>query len=162
MAAVTGDVTADDRKIAAGADVGGGTRIATGTGSFATIELVDGSRLVLPDSRIKLDELSRHRYAETTETRLSRTRPPGIGGGQVTPRARPHFSVIMPTATVGVRGTRFRVAAEAPGSASRAEVTDGTVAVGDGGKGHRRAGRLWAPRRGRRQGIAAHRAAAGA
>lgn len=136
VAAVTGDVTADDRKIAAGADVGGGTRIATGTGSFATIELVDGSRLVLqPDSRIKLDELSRHRYAETTETRLRLERGRLESVVVKTPRARPHFSVIMPTATVGVRGTRFRVAAEAPGSASRAEVTDGTVAVGDGGKG---------------------------
>ncbi|MBK6678178.1 MAG: FecR domain-containing protein [Rhodocyclaceae bacterium] len=71
--------------------VGGGTRIASGTGSFATIELVDGSRLVLqPDSRIKLDELSRHRYAETTETRLRLERGRLESVVVKTPRA-PHF-----------------------------------------------------------------------
>lgn len=136
VTAVTGHVTVNDAKIATGAEVAAGMRIDTGAASFATIELVDGSRLVVqPESRVKLEELTRHRYTESTETRLR------LENGRMesvvvkTSRAHPRFSVIMPTATVGVRGTRFRVAAEVPGAASRAEITEGTVAVGDGGKG---------------------------
>lgn len=135
VTAVAGDVTANDKKIAAGADIGGGTQIVTGAASFATIELVDGSRLVLqPESRVKVEELSRHRYSETTETRLRLERGRMESVVVKTSRARPGYSVVTPTATIGVRGTRFRVGADDQGGASQAEVTDGAVAVGNGGK----------------------------
>lgn len=135
VTAVSGNVTANDEKIVAGADIAGGTRVVTGAASFATIELIDGSRLVLqPDSRVRVDELARHRYAETTETRLRLERGRMESVVVKTSRARPRFSVVTPTATIGVRGTRFRVGADDQGAASQTEVTDGAVAVGDGGK----------------------------
>ncbi len=135
VTAVSGNVTANDEKIAAGADVAGGASVATGAASFATIELVDGSRLLLqPNSRIKVEDLARHRYTETTETRLRLERGRMESVVVKTPRARPHFSVVTPTATIGVRGTRFRVGADEQGATTQTEVTDGTVAVGDGGK----------------------------
>lgn len=135
VTAVTGNVTANDARIASGADVAGGTRIVTGAASFATIELIDGSRLVLqPDSQVKVEELTRHRYAETTETRLRLERGRMESVIVKTSRARPSYSVVTPTATIGVRGTSFRVATDDQGAASQAEVTDGTIAVGGDGK----------------------------
>lgn len=135
VTAVTGNVTANDARIAAGTDVAGGMRIVTGTASFATVELIDGSRLVLqPGSQVWVDELARHRYAESTESRLRLERGRMESVVVKTPRGRPRFSVVTPTATVGVRGTRFRVAIDDRSISSQAEVTDGDIVVGNGGK----------------------------
>lgn len=138
VAAVQGDVRAGGMPVAVGRTIDRGTRLSTGVQSFATVELADGSRLVLqPSSRLMVEELARYRNAGTTETRLR------LDSGRVesivakTAAPRPQFTVTTPTAMIGVRGTRFRVGADDAGTASRTEVTEGTVGVlDDQGKGH--------------------------
>jgi hypothetical protein len=135
VTATSGDVHADGKPLAVGNTLERGAEVATGTQSFATIELIDGSRLVLqPDSRIKIEESSRYRHTDLPDTRLR------LDAGRIesivtkTSAPRPQYRIDTPTATIGVRGTRFRVGADDTSGASRTEVTDGTVGV-QGGKG---------------------------
>lgn len=130
VTAVSGDVRGDGGALKVGDTVAPHAQLVTGAQSFATIELIDGSRLVLqPDSRIKVEELSRYRGTGLPETRLR------LDAGRVesvvtkTAAPRPKYMINTPTATIGVRGTRFRVGADEASGASRTEVTDGAVGV---------------------------------
>lgn len=140
VAALTGKVSADGTPLAVGDSIARGAQLATGERSFATIELVDGSRLVLqPGSRVKVEELARYRNTETLQTRLR------LDGGRIesavakTSAPRPRYTIVTPTATIGVRGTSFRVGAEEAGPGqTEVEVTEGTVGAQGGqasGKG---------------------------
>ncbi|HZV55090.1 MAG TPA: FecR domain-containing protein [Rhodocyclaceae bacterium] len=136
ITAIKGDVRAGGTPVAVGNTIGSGSQLSTGEQSFATIELVDGSRLVLqPSSRLKVEELARYRNTDALETRLR------LDSGRIesivtkTAAPRPKFTVTTPTATIGVRGTEFRVGADDTSASSRTEVTEGTVGVtGDKGK----------------------------
>lgn len=137
VTSVRGDVSAGGKPLAVGHTVERGSQLTTGAQSFATVELIDGSRLVLqPSSRMKIEEMSRRRNSDLPETRLR------LDSGRIesvvtkTSAPRPQYTVVTPTATIGVRGTQFRVGADEGGAASRTEVTDGAVGVLDGqGKG---------------------------
>jgi hypothetical protein len=132
VSAVSGDVKSGDQALTVGASVQRGTRLSTGEQSFATVELVDGSRLVLqPSSRLKVEELSRYRKTTLPDTRLRLE--VGRIESVVTKMAapRPQYTVVTPTATIGVRGTQFRVGTDDAGTTSLTEVTDGTVVVSD-------------------------------
>jgi hypothetical protein len=131
VTAVKGDVRAGGTQLAVGDSIGRGSQVTTGEQSFATITLVDGSRLALqPGSRLSVDEMSRRRNASVQQTHLR------LDSGRVesvvarSAAARPQYTVTTPTATIGVRGTSFRVGVDETQTASRTEVTDGTVAVG--------------------------------
>jgi hypothetical protein len=137
VTATSGDVRADGKQLAVGNTLERGAEVATGAQGFATIELIDGSRLVLqPDSRMKIEESSRYRNTNFPDTRLR------LDAGRIesivtkTSAPRPQYRIDTPTSTIGVRGTRFRVGADDTSGASRTEVTDGTVGVrGAGVKG---------------------------
>ncbi len=133
VTSVRGDVSAGGKPLTVGGTVERGSQLTTGTQSFATVELVDGSRLVLqPSSRLKVEEMSRYRNSTLPETRLR------LEAGRIESvvtrmsAPRPQYVVVTPTATIGVRGTQFRVGADDTGAASRTEVTDGAVGVLDG------------------------------
>jgi hypothetical protein len=130
VTAVSGDVRADGAPLKAGSKVQTGAQVVTGDQSFATIELIDGSRLVLqPGCRMTVEELSRFRNTNLPETRLR------LNAGRVesivtkTSAPRPRYTIITPAATMGVRGTQFRVGADETSGAAQAEVTDGVVGV---------------------------------
>jgi hypothetical protein len=128
VTSVSGKVRANGQTLAAGDTVTGQTTIVTDEQSFVTINLIDGSRLVLqPESQLYIKELARYRGTEIpdTELRLERGRIESMITKGFTPR--PKYRIEMPTATIGVRGTRFRV--EADNVASRAEVTEGVIDV---------------------------------
>jgi hypothetical protein len=128
---VSGEVSADGAVLKPADTIAANARIVTGTQGFVTIELIDGSRLVLqPESSLKVEMLSRYRNTDQPETRLHLDA--GRIESAVTKSAapRPKYIINTPTAAIGVRGTSFRVGSEGASGASRAEVTEGTVAVG--------------------------------
>ncbi len=133
VTAIRGDVSAGGKPLTVGGTVERGSQLTTGPQSFATVELVDGSRLVLqPSSRLKVEEMSRYRNSTLPETRLrlDTGRIESVVTRMSAPR--PQYIVVTPTATIGVRGTQFRVGADDTGATSRTEVTDGAVGVLDG------------------------------
>lgn len=128
IAASKGDVRRDGQPVAAGDVVRQGDPLSTGEQSFATVELVDGSRLVLqPSTRLRVERMVRVRGTTQTETRLHLDQGRVESSVSKSPSGQPHFRIDTPGATVGVRGTEFRVA-EGDGP-TRAEVSEGTVAV---------------------------------
>lgn len=137
VVSATGDVQIAGSRAQSGQNVAETSRIATGPNSSAVVELADGSRVqLLPGSVAELSRQREYRMrdgssggsstwfsgtvrliqgsVETLASKLSR-------------RATP-LQVETPTALVGVRGTRFRVAYdEAAGRNSRSEVLEGLV-----------------------------------
>lgn len=135
VTAVNGEVSADGVPLKAGDTIGKDARVTTGGQGFVTIELIDGSRLVLqPGSRMKIEELARYRNTQLPETKLR------LDAGRIesavtrSAAPRPKYRIETPTAAIGVRGTRFRVGADEASGTSRTEVTDGAVGVSGGAK----------------------------
>ncbi|HEX4857783.1 MAG TPA: FecR domain-containing protein [Usitatibacteraceae bacterium] len=126
---VHGPVESGVAALKADSFVAEGTSLKTGADGFATLELADGSTIVVQSN-------SRARLARSQ-------RIPGVAGSQLTGvalesgrleagvarqrGAANRFEVTTPTSNMGVRGTRFRVAAERGGS--RGEVLEGVVGV---------------------------------
>lgn len=135
VTAASGDVHANGKALKAGDNIAGKARIVTGEQGFVTLELIDGSSLVLqPDSRMKVEELARRRHTTLPETQLRLES--GRLESTITKSAvpRPKYIIHTPTAAIGVRGTSFRVGTDAASGASRTEVTDGAVDVRGGAK----------------------------
>lgn len=137
--AVRGEVRVGGTPLAVGDTVTRGSELTTGDQSFVTVTLADGSRLVLqPGSRLKVEEMARQGRAQVPQTQLR------LDAGRVesvvtkSAATQPRYTVTTPTATIGVRGTSFRVAVDEAGAGTRAEVTEGTVGVGSAGGGRHR------------------------
>jgi hypothetical protein len=116
--------------ISAGLDIAVGDSLSCPTGSYATLEFADGLRLrVQAESRIQLDAAWVYGDAAFFESEIALQR--GRAESEV-PATRPGTSrlrVRTPAATTSVRGTRFRVSADAVDSSSRSEVLRGQVGV---------------------------------
>lgn len=145
---VSGDVRLGDRPAADGAIVHEGQSLETGTGGSAVIEMGDGSRVRLPPSSLAQVEASRQLGARAAASATGTAAavgptPPAPDGwfvgtlrvlrGSVEVlatkvlRARP-LEVVTPTAVVGVRGTKYRVALDPEANnRSRGEVIEGLV-----------------------------------
>lgn len=128
---VRGQVRADGAPLRAGATLAESARIETGADGTATLELPDGSRVVLPPSTTaqvrRLRKFSRSGLTDTVigvehGAAESRVAPNGGGVGR--------YEMRTPLMVTGVRGTRYRVTADAEGS--RSEVLEGKVSVGAG------------------------------
>lgn len=122
--------------VAAGMELGLGAVLRTPADANLTLEFADGSRLqLLGDSELHLDRLSLYGKGGMVDTRLRLQR--GRIQNQVN-RSRDggaSFIVDTPSATSSVRGTRFRVGAEADRSLT--EVLEGTVDVRGRGRNAR-------------------------
>ena len=126
---VEGDARSGGAVLAPGAALGPGADVATGRDGYVTIELADGSRLVLQaQSRLRIREavrypaLDAHRSAIEVESgRVESVTVPQKGGGR--------FEIRTPLATTAVRGTDFRVASDDAARRTRSEVLTGSVAV---------------------------------
>ena len=110
-----------------------GMVIETGRGSFATLQLSNGSRLTLPSqTRLRVMTLRRFRLNDMVDVNFllekgrieTRAAPLGESGGR--------YRIRTPIAVSAVRGTTFRAAYEGAGAPSLTEVIEGTVAVSAG------------------------------
>ena len=138
VVAVIGAATAKRQGEAADVDVtpgmslAYGTELATGHDASLSLELADGSRVLLQaDSELVLDRLSEYGRTGMVDTRLRLKR--GRVNSDVTPLngSAARFTVSTPNTISSVRGTHFRVAADADSGDARTEVVGGRVDVGN-------------------------------
>lgn len=116
--------------VAPGALLGEGSSVLTQPDGFVTLQLADGSVARLQsESELRLESLRSYPGTEAhrSSLRLLRGRVESLverlrGGGR--------NEVTTPVGSAVVRGTRFRVAADAQSREQRSEVIDGTVEVG--------------------------------
>ncbi len=111
-----------------GQQLGAGTTIDVATDSFVTLQLDDGSILVVePNTRAHLNELRQlSTGAQRSSVYIDRGRIDVKTAPQTEPGAR--FEISTPSATTAVRGTRFRVGENESGT-TVTEVTEGRVRV---------------------------------
>ena len=104
-----------------------GAQVKTLEGSSATVQFADGATLVLePQSHVVMDLLTRHEQTGMVNTRLNLLS--GAAKSRVPKRKpRSQFSVSTPSAIAAVRGTDFRVSADA--GQMRSEVFEGNIEV---------------------------------
>ena len=123
-----GDAQIDGRPATNGAVVGPDRPIRTGNSGGVLVELSDGSRLwVRNNSEVRLTPMRRAPDLDYSETGVN------VSGGRIEVlvnklRGNSRFEIRSPTATLGVRGTDFRVGASA--ESSHTEVLEGLVAAG--------------------------------
>jgi hypothetical protein len=118
--------------IGAGDNIQMGDSVQTGAESSVTIQMTDGSQLlVLPGSELNFQTLLLVGKGKTPHTQVML-----LKGGvetQVQPRIEPlrRYEIKTPTATLGARGTayRVRVLSDAAPSSTAVEVTEGQVAA---------------------------------
>ena len=128
VVAMQGDVSMDGRALKLDSKVPAGTLLRTGAGAFVTLQMPDESRLtVQPQSAARLERLQSviGFGGQQTEVFLEHGRVETTVTSQRGPAAR--YRVRTPTATVGVRGTEFRVGSDIVAQSSQAEVTGGEV-----------------------------------
>jgi hypothetical protein len=107
-----------------------GGQIQTGADGYVTVKLADGSLLRIQSSTTVALQQSRHYEApgffsnllQVIQGRIEAAVAHLTGG-------EPRFQVRTPQATVGVRGTDFRVAADPSAQTSQSEVLTGRVAL---------------------------------
>ena len=115
-----------------GMSVSYGTSLVTRQGASLTLELADGSRVLMQgDSELVLDRLSAYGRTGMVDTRMRLRR--GRVSTDVTPLtgSAARFSISTPNTISSVRGTHFRVVADADQNAARTEVVSGRVDVGN-------------------------------
>ncbi|WP_266183287.1 FecR family protein [Dyella humicola] len=135
--AVIGDAEAKSQAslpavpVTVGMSVGYGTELVTHPDSSLTLELADGSRVLMQsDSELVLDRLSEYDRTGMVDTRMRLKR--GRVSTDVTPLtgSAARFTISTPNTISSVRGTHFRVVADAERSTARTEVVSGRVEVG--------------------------------
>lgn len=116
-------------ELAANTKLQAGQGIRTGKNSSITIELADGSRiLILPDSEIMIESTTQN--SDTGVATLSVQ----VLKGQIENKVAPQkpggrYRITTPAAVAAVRGTEFRVNADDGGDVMRSEVLQGKVEV---------------------------------
>ncbi len=116
--------------VAQGMSVGFGTELVTHHDASLTLELADCSRvLMLSDSALVLDRLSEYGRTGMVDTRMRLKR--GRVNTDVTPLtgSAARFTISTPNTISSVRGTHFRVVADADRGTARTEVVSGRVDV---------------------------------
>ena len=138
VVAVTGQVQVSlpdvaERALLAGEQLASGAVLSTAANSSATLRFADGSVMVLqPAARLSLDTVSVYAGGGMVDTRLR------LQQGRVEIGANPdrtpgsRLQVITPSAVAAVRGTRFRVAADA--AVTREETLEGEVGFAASGQ----------------------------
>ncbi|MDR2017006.1 MAG: FecR domain-containing protein [Burkholderiales bacterium] len=133
---VNGQAQSEGVDLQEGQQLSAGSVIDVAADSFVTLQLDDGSILVVePNTRARLDEL---RQMSTGSPRSSIHIDRGRINVKAAPQTEPgaRFEISTPSATTAVRGTRFRVSEKEDG-ATVVEVNEGLVhvAAAETGKG---------------------------
>ncbi len=122
-----------ERALETGDRLPAGTELSTATNSSVTLRFADGSVLVLqPNAHLTLDTVSVYAEGGMADTRLR------LQQGRVEVSANPRripgsrLQVITPSAVAAVRGTHFRVAADA--AVTREETLEGGVGLAAAGQ----------------------------
>ncbi len=128
VASVKGAVTLGGAPASVGARAGAAAEIITGADGQVTLRLADGSEIRLQNNTsVRFTELKRnpHSGARSVSLRLAQ----GRLETDVTPAKGnlSRFNISTPAAVLGVRGTRFRAAADA--TTASTEVLEGRVAA---------------------------------
>lgn len=128
VAAVRGNVRSGGAAVVPGQALPEGSDVVTGADGHVTVQLVDGTLLRLrAGTRVRIDESRRVTGADSARSGVK------LEQGRVEIEARPArggqpgFRIGTPQGVLGVRGTEFRVDADA--SRTRNEVLEGLVAV---------------------------------
>jgi len=138
VVAVIGDAQAklpeDGKNVAVvqGASFGYGAELTTGADASLTLELADGSRVLMQsNSELALDRLSEYGRTGMVDTRMRLKR--GRVSSDVIPLSgsAARFTVSTPNTISSVRGTHFRVVADDTQDVARTEVVSGHVDVGN-------------------------------
>lgn len=97
-----------------------GTRLRTGDHASLTLQFEDGSQVqVTPGTQLRLQQMQRFPGTGATQTQLQLDT--GAVESRVAPqRAQRSYQIRTPVVTLGVRGTHFRAAVDAPLSAAPA------------------------------------------
>jgi hypothetical protein len=130
---VRGDVRAGGAALASGAKLAEGAEVRTGADSSAVLRLADGTLLRLAEgSALRID--AARRLTDVERTRSGVSLPSGRVEVQSPKSAdgKPSFEVRTPQGVLGVRGTEFRVAADASSAITRSEVLEGAVEAAAG------------------------------
>ncbi|HQS99603.1 MAG: hypothetical protein B7Y26_05035 [Hydrogenophilales bacterium 16-64-46] len=124
---------AAERVLNTGELLAAGTQLEAAANSSATLSFADGSVLVVqPGTRLTLDTVSVYAGGGMADTRL-RLQQGRVDVGANPARTRgSRLQVITPSAVAAVRGTRFRVGADA--TATRQETLEGEVALDAAGQ----------------------------
>ena len=132
--AFSGEVTllrADGESVKAqvGTRLFSGDRIQTAQGQSLRLQFADKSELqILPDTEVVLDRLSYHEDNGMVDTRARLNRGHvNTWVQKLKPNSR--YQIQTPSSITAVRGTQYRLTADASGQISRTEVTEGIVAV---------------------------------
>jgi hypothetical protein len=135
---VRGDVRAAGNPLAGGARLAEGDVVRTGADSSVVLRLADGSVLRLAegsalrvDAARRLTDVDRTRSAVSLESGRAEVRTPRSADG------KPTFEVRTPQGVLGVRGTEFRVNADAAAGLTRGEVLEGAVQASAGTQARR-------------------------
>jgi len=107
-----------------------GDRVVTGDNGFATLELADGSHIVLPpDTALDLATLRQTALTGATDRIVDLRR--GEVSSEVTHATKKddRFQIRSPSVVAGVRGTKFRVSYDGDKRSTAVEVLDGAVGV---------------------------------
>ncbi|PXW14618.1 FecR family protein [Paraburkholderia caballeronis] len=107
-----------------------GDRVRTGSEGFVTLELTDGSHLMIPpDTELDLSTLRQTVLTGTTDRVVSLRR--GRVESEVTHATKKddRFQIRSPSVVAGVRGTRFRVNYDRDSGSTAVEVIEGAVGV---------------------------------
>jgi hypothetical protein len=127
VTAVGNSSTADGTRLAAGNRLAAGTVVRTGDDGFLTLRAPDGSTIALqPRSEARIGGIARYVNTDifSTIVRLVTGRVEAL----VTRLNGPsRFNVQTDSAVAGVRGTRFRVAADPAKKRAQTEVLEGAV-----------------------------------
>lgn len=124
-----GQVLSNGKPVQIGATLAESAHVQTGADAAVTLELPDGTRVALPaGTSVQVRRLRTFARSGLTDTVIgvergaaeSRVAPAGQGVGR--------YEIRTPLMVTGVRGTRYRVTADAAGS--RSEVIEGKVGVG--------------------------------
>ena len=130
--AVQGSVEGTAGAVEKGAVLNEGAGIKTGENGSVTLQLADGSTIIVQSkSQVKLEVarlLANTGGVPSTTVGLLSGRVESSVEKRKNQGAR--FEISTPTSNMGVRGTRFRVSADESGKVSRGEVLEGVVAVG--------------------------------
>ncbi|MDH3279926.1 MAG: FecR domain-containing protein, partial [Gammaproteobacteria bacterium] len=130
--------SAADAPLSAGATLDTGDRLIVGDMAAAVLRFADGSKLIVrANSEIMFDTLTAYGDTGMVDTRARLQR--GRVDAQTAPARGPgsRYEIHTPAAVSAVRGTEYRVSAEADGSIARTEVLSGTVAVTGSGRTQR-------------------------
>lgn len=129
--AVQGSVEGTTGALEKGAVLNEGAGIKTGENGSVTLQLADGSTIIVQSkSQVKLEVariLANTGGVPSTTVALASGRVESSVEKRKKQGAR--FEISTPTSNMGVRGTRFRVSADESGKISRGEVLEGVVAV---------------------------------